>query len=50
MTAHRYLRAVQSASLVAKVGRVRRIHATYLEADGPNLPLGSICEVQTHAG
>ena len=47
---HPFLAAVESVELVVKSGQVRRIHATYLEADGPNLPLGSICEVETSAG
>ena len=50
MTPHPYLQAIEAAQLVVKTGRVRRIHATYLEADGPNLPLGSICELETRDG
>ena len=45
-----YLDRIGSADLIVRSGRVRRIHATYLEADGPNLPLGSICDVETRDG
>jgi flagellum-specific ATP synthase len=47
---HAFLEAVSEAELVVKSGQVRRIHATYIEADGPNLPLGSICDVESRSG
>jgi flagellum-specific ATP synthase len=47
MTVHPFLDRVQSASLVARTGRVGRIQSTFVEADGPGVPLGAICAVET---
>ena len=40
------LARLESADLVARIGRIKRILLTYLEADGPVSPLGSLCTVQ----
>lgn len=47
MTVHPFLNRVQAASLVARTGRVGRIQSTFVEADGPGVPLGAICAVET---
>lgn len=49
MTAHAFLDAIRTADLVTRTGRVRRIRSTYVEADGPNLPMGGLCEIETTA-
>jgi flagellum-specific ATP synthase len=32
---------------VQRTGRVRGVFSTHIEADGPNVPLGALCEVET---
>lgn len=46
MSEHALLRRLRARELVARTGRVRRILPTYIEADGPGLPLGSLCEIE----
>lgn len=46
MTAHRFIGAVGYVELTARTGRVQRILPTYVEADGPNAPLGCLCEIE----
>ena len=46
MTDHRFVQTIRSADLVAKRGQVTRISRTYLEADGPAVSLGALCEVE----
>ncbi len=46
MTEHPFLGRIRSADLVARTGQVQRILPTYIEADGPNVPLGSLCRVE----
>src|SRR4051812_30874497 len=46
MTEHPFLDRVRSADLVARTGQVQRILPTYIEADGPNVPLGTLCRVE----
>lgn len=46
MTEHPFLTRLQAVNLVGRVGQVRRILPTYIEADGPNVPLGSLCRIQ----
>lgn len=46
MTEHPYLHRLQTADLVARVGRVQKILPTFIEADGPNMPLGALCHVE----
>lgn len=38
---------LRAAELVTRTGRVRRILSTYVEADGPGVPLGALCEIET---
>jgi len=40
------LRQLRSAELIARTGRVRRIMPTFVEADGPALPLGALCTIE----
>lgn len=49
MTAHPFLDRVRGAELTRQVGQVRRILPTFIEADGPNGPLRSLCRVETIA-
>jgi flagellum-specific ATP synthase len=35
---------------IARTGRVTRILPTHIEADGPNLPLGALCDIETDRG
>lgn len=41
---------LRSIDPVLRTGRVRKILPTYIEADGPSLPLGSICDVEARSG
>jgi len=48
--AHRFLERVKSADLAGRIGQVQRILPTYIEADGPNVPLGSLCRIEASHG
>ncbi|HEX8232312.1 MAG TPA: FliI/YscN family ATPase [Caulobacteraceae bacterium] len=37
---------IRSANTVVRSGRVRRILPTYIEADGPAVPLGTLCDIE----
>ena len=47
MSDHPYVAGLQAVELTRRTGRVRRLRSTYVEADGPALPLGALCELQT---
>jgi flagellum-specific ATP synthase len=49
MTIHPYLDRLRGVDLVARSGRVRRILPTYIQADGPNMPLGALCDIEALA-
>jgi flagellum-specific ATP synthase len=42
---HRFVTHLQSIDPVRRVGRVRRILPTHVEADGPFVPLGALCRI-----
>jgi flagellum-specific ATP synthase len=44
---HAFARQLRLVDPVARTGRVTRIMPTYIEADGPNLPLGALCTVES---
>ncbi|MDF3836826.1 FliI/YscN family ATPase [Cupriavidus basilensis] len=44
------LARIQALDLRAYEGRVTRVMPTFLEADGPGLPVGSLCEIQLASG
>lgn len=50
MTPHPFQTRLHSFDPVRRTGRVRRIFATHIEADGPDLPLGALCVVETPVG
>ncbi|HLY89139.1 MAG TPA: FliI/YscN family ATPase [Acetobacteraceae bacterium] len=45
MMAHPWQDRIRMADPVRRTGRVRRIRATHVEADGPALPLGAHCRI-----
>lgn len=45
MTEHRFVEELRSTELFARTGRVTRISRAFLEADGPDVPLGALCTV-----
>jgi flagellum-specific ATP synthase len=47
---HAFAERLKAVNPVARTGRITRIQSTALEADGPNLPLGALCEIETAAG
>lgn len=47
MSDHPFAAGLRAADLTRRTGRVRRLRSTYVEADGPALPLGALCELQT---
>jgi flagellum-specific ATP synthase len=49
MKVHPLLERLRSHDPVLRTGRVSAIHATAIEADGPGVPLGTICTVDTVA-
>lgn len=44
---HAFARQLRLIDPVARTGRVTRIMPTYIEADGPNLPLGALCTIES---
>jgi len=44
--AERLLERLRDVDPVARTGAVRSVFATHIEADGPNVPLGTICAVE----
>lgn len=46
MSVHPFLHRIRVAELTELRGRITRILPTYLEADGPSLPLGALCTIQ----
>ncbi|HEV2818513.1 MAG TPA: FliI/YscN family ATPase [Allosphingosinicella sp.] len=47
---HPLAERLQLVDPVARTGRVTRILPTHIEADGPSLPLGALCAVETGNG
>ena len=41
-----FVEKIRSTDLVRRSGRVRKILPTYIEADGPDAPLGALCTVE----
>lgn len=49
MNAHPFRQRLRSMDPVLRTGRVQKIMTAHIEADGPNVPLGTLCDVETHA-
>jgi flagellum-specific ATP synthase len=49
MTVHPMQDWLRAVDPVSRTGRVRRILPTYIEADGPNMPLGALCLVEARS-
>jgi flagellum-specific ATP synthase len=47
---HAFARQLRLIDPVARTGRVTRIMPTHIEADGPNLPLGALCTIESGDG
>jgi flagellum-specific ATP synthase len=45
MIAHPWRERLRAADLVQRRGKVRRLRSTFIEADGPAVPLGTLCHV-----
>ncbi len=45
MRPHRFVAHIDAVETVARCGRLLRIMPTWLEADGPNVPIGTLCEI-----
>lgn len=43
---HPFQERIRAIDPVGRHGRVERIHATFLEASGPSVPLGTVCTVE----
>lgn len=50
MQAERLLEQVRAIDPVRRSGHVRSVFPTHVEADGPNVPLGTICSIETAPG
>ena len=50
MTLHPFRSRLRAVDPIARTGRVRKILPTYIEADGPNAPLGTLCSVEARSG
>jgi flagellum-specific ATP synthase len=44
---HPFQERLRAVDLVSRTGRVRRILPTFVEADGPSVPLGALCALET---
>ncbi|MGH8080801.1 MAG: FliI/YscN family ATPase [Lysobacter sp.] len=49
MNAHALIDAIRQVDTVARLGTVTRIMPTFIEADGPGVPLGSLCRIRLSA-
>lgn len=47
MASHPFIERIRQGDLIGRVGRVQRVLPTFIEADGPALPVGAICRVET---
>lgn len=50
MPAEALIERIRTADLVARTGHVRRIMPTFIEADGPAVPLGALCTIECGPG
>lgn len=50
MGTHRFIAELQSIDPIRRIGRVRRILPTHVEADGPFVPIGALCSIGDTAG
>ncbi len=50
MTAHPFRRRLRSVDPLLRSGRVRKIMPTHIEADGPSVSLGSLCNIESSVG
>jgi flagellum-specific ATP synthase len=48
MSLHAFQARLRAIDPVLRLGRVRRVVGSHIEADGPNAPLGTLCEVDSH--
>jgi flagellum-specific ATP synthase len=46
---HRFAQAVATADVLRRLGTVTRVMPTFVEADGPGVSLGALCEIGTYA-
>lgn len=49
MTMHKLRARLRSVDPVLRSGRVRKIMATHIEADGPDVSLGALCEIEARS-
>jgi len=49
MKTHALQAKLRSIDPVLRIGRVRKIFPTHIEADGPNVPLGALCMVEARS-
>lgn len=49
MTIHPMRQLLRAADPVLRTGRVRKILSTFIEADGPAVPLGALCDVEARS-
>ena len=49
MTLHPLRQRLRAADPVLRTGRVRKVMPTHIEADGPAMPLGALCQVEARA-
>ncbi|MBV9694990.1 MAG: FliI/YscN family ATPase, partial [Alphaproteobacteria bacterium] len=47
---HPMQRQLRAIDPVRRTGRVRKIMSSAIEADGPNVPLGTLCNVERRGG
>jgi flagellum-specific ATP synthase len=47
MRQHAFVERLRGLPTVGRTGKVSRIFSTHVEADGPNLPLGALCTIET---
>lgn len=47
MNEHRFVDRLRAVDTVARTGRVTKILPTFIQADGPSVPLGALCTIET---
>ena len=50
MNAHPFIARVRQIDTVRRTGRIRRVLPTFVEADGPAVPIGALCRIATPHG
>ncbi|MDR5774154.1 MULTISPECIES: FliI/YscN family ATPase [unclassified Caballeronia] len=45
-SSHRFVEAVRAADVLTRKGAITRVMPTFIEADGPGVPVGALCRIE----